>query len=140
MIWRCNSSRFSLKHRTEACKQNTRFVTLRRLKPDYSVAFSQYMTMNNLTFAEKYTITELNYNGVAPEPEEFEMPTDTSMSYVTDTLLGAVSTPLEGELSDSDSIKVNKYVVYAAIDLMNLVYSMKDPKKGKVIIFYFFDF
>ena len=56
------------KYRTEACKQNTRFVTLRRLKPDYSVAFSQYMTMNNLTFAEKYTMTELNYNGVAPDP------------------------------------------------------------------------
>ena len=39
--------------------------------------------MNNLTFAEKYTITELNYNGVAPDPEEFEMPTDTSMSHLT---------------------------------------------------------
>ena len=97
--------------------------------------------MNNLTFAEKYTMTELNYNGVAPDPEEFEMPTDTSMSYITsDTLVYAVSTPLEGEISDAQAIPVNKYVVYAAIDLMNLVFSRIDPAGNIVVILSYYKF
>ena len=90
--------------------------------------------MNNLTFAEKYTMTELNYNGVAPDPEEFEMPTDTSMSHLTTPYLrDAVSTPLEGEISDTESIKVNKYVVYAAIDLMNYAFRFQDKNETEQV-------
>ena len=128
-------------YRTESCSQNTRFVTLRRLKPDYSVAFTQYMTMNNLTFAEKYTMTELNYNGVAPEPEEHEVPEEIVFSHVDsdEFLLGALTTPLEA-YTDDENDSANYYVVYAAIDLMNLVYSMKDPEKNIVVLFDFFDF
>ena len=97
--------------------------------------------MNNLTFAEKYTMTELNYNGVAPEPEEFILPADTSMSYLTNNQLrDAVSTPLEGEISDSQDNPVNSYVVYAAIDLMNLVFSRKDPAGNTVVIFCYYNF
>lgn len=85
-------------------------------------------------------MTELNYNGVAPEPEEFILPADTSMSYITTPLLGAVSTPLEGEISDSQDNPVNSYVVYAAIDLMNLVFSRKDPAGNTVVIFCYYNF
>ena len=122
------------KHRTEACKQNTRFVTLRRLKPDFSVAFSQYMTMNNLTFAEKYTITELNYNGVAPEPEEHEVPEEIVFSHVDsdDYLLGALTSPLESYTDDSDD-PANYYVVYAAIDLMNYAFRFQDKNETEKV-------
>ena len=122
------------KYRTEACKQNTRFVTLRRLKPDYSVAFSQYMTMNNLTFAEKYTMTELNYNGVAPEPEEHEVPEEIVFSHVDSDpyLLGALTSPLES-YSDDPSEPDNYYVVYAAIDLMNYAFRFQDKNETKEV-------
>ena len=122
------------KYRTEACKQNTRFVTLRRLKPDFSVAFSQYMTMNNLTFAEKYTMTELNYNGVAPEPEEHEVPEEIVFSHVDSDpyLLGALTTPLES-YSDDPSEPDNYYVVYAAIDLMNYAFRFQDKNETEYV-------
>ena len=122
------------KHRTEACKQNTRFVTLRRLKPDYSVAFSQYMTMNNLTFAEKYTMTELNYNGVAPEPEEHEVPEEIVFSHVdSDTYLrDALTSPLESYTDDPDD-PANYYVAYAVIDLMNYAFRFQDKNETEEV-------
>ena len=120
--------------RTEACKQNTRFVTFRRLKPDYSVAFSQYMTMNNLTFAEKYTMTELNYNGVAPEPEEHEVPEEIVFSHVDSDpyLLGALTTPLESYTDDPDD-PANYYVAYAVIDLMNYAFRFQDKNETEYV-------
>ena len=39
----------------------------------------------------------------------------------------------------SQDKKDNNYVVYAAIDLMNLVFSMKDPEKRNVVLFICFE-
>ena len=92
------------------------------------------MTMNNLTFAEKYTMTELNYNGVAPEPEEHEVPEEIVFSHVDsdDYLLGALTTPLES-YSDDPSEPDNYYVVYAAIDLMNYAFRFQDKNETEPV-------
>ena len=90
--------------------------------------------MNNLTFAEKYTITELNYNGVAPEPEEHEIPEEIVFSHVDsdEFLLGALTTPLEA-YTDDENDSANYYVVYAAIDLMNYAFRFQDKNETEQV-------
>ena len=104
------------------------------MKPDYSVTLTKYLYLNwTSEFEPKYTITELKYNGISPEPEKYVLPHDLSSSWIeTDYDKEAVGSNVDD--LDCESIhRDNFYVVYGAIDLMNFVYTSID--KNNTILY-----
>lgn len=106
---------------------NERFVTLRRLKSDYSVSLSKYLYLNwTSEFEPKYTITELKYNGFPPEPEKYSLPDEFTYTWI-ETELEKLSLGTILDDIDCEAIpRHNLYVAYGAIDLMNFIYTSKD--------------
>ena len=127
--------RFILISSGSVCEANKRFVTYRRLKPDYSVAFTQYLSLNwTSEFEPLYTVTELKYNGVPPPGETHNLPQQLSFSWIQDDKdKEAVSSTL-GSFDYGNLQKRNYYVAYAAIDLMNIAYSKLDRANAVYMI------
>lgn len=122
----------------ETCMKNKNFVDKRWFRGDKSVDYSMYMNMDPEVFDEKLTLHMLRYSqsGSAILTGEF---TETgAISHVGDDVnsnaYAAVSTSLGTDLNDLEN--KNNYVIYGAIDLMNLAYTINsDPEvsENKVV-------
>ena len=103
------------------------FIKKRRWANDLSVNYGVYLNMNSKTFENHIPIQDLKYTGVQVPPMNHTNPEKLNLSWVEkDELKEAVSTSL-GIVEDMDlSRKLNYYVIYAAIDLMNFHYTYQD--------------
>ena len=102
----------------------------RHWREDYSVDYSIYVKMNSTLYDNLITLQDLDYIGEAPPPANHTHPGD-PMSWAEE-LYPALSSSL-GDFADIDySRKINYYVIYAAIDLMNYHFSKLD-QNGKII-------
>ena len=124
-------SLFCFYFRKVAFESNSEFIQKRNWKGDNSVSCdSLYLLVNYTDFETEYTMEYLQYSNI-----QVDLKNDTgyidSLSLVegNQTLLDAVSYSLGNDPSDIK--KNNRYVIYAALDLMNLVYSIKYPDGPK---------
>ena len=110
---------------------NARFVKKRQYRNDFSVDYSIYLTMNGTKYENYIPIQSLNYNGVHVEPANHTDPEPLNYSWAT-----GLEEPLSTSLGAVEEInfnrKINYYVLYAAIDLMNYHYTKLDTT-GKVV-------
>lgn len=121
--------------RGDICRENVGFVHYRRLKGDYSVAFSHYMQVNQTDFVKAVTMTELSYSGTIVTAERHQDPADLVLSHVTDSNLDAALSSSLGSMDTFSSERAtNYYVAYAAIDLMNYKYTqLEKDTTGKLV-------
>ena len=119
-----------------ACIENSQFIMKRHYRSDFSVNYSQYLFMNITTYEEYVPLQSLNYTGNAVPAENHTNPNPLNYSWVeTDVLGQSLSTSL-GTVEQIDiNRKINYYVVYAAIDLMNYHYTKLDPTGKKIVSF-----
>lgn len=117
---------------TEACYYNTRFVLNRRLKGDLSVVYSKYISVNQ-TFYEKNTLLrDISYLGTKPQVLPHDEPDNLVFSHADDPKIKeALSTSFgDADPSKGGYVDNNWYVIYAAIDLMNAMYTKVDKERN----------
>lgn len=124
----------------EICMKNKEFVDKRWFKGDKSVELSMYKNIEPSVFEKKIMITALNYTGSTTSTLIGDCSFTKIDSYVgedtSSNTYKAVSTPI-GDFTEDDLANQNNYVAYAAIDLMNLVYTLDDNlNEGKVVGFH----
>ena len=113
--------------------KNTKFINKRHWLGDFSVDFSDYLFMNSSQYDQYVLIQELNYTGMSVPPQNHTIPENPSYSWIQNKQLEESVSSSLGVIADIDfSRKVNYYVIYGAIDLMNYHYTSKDPS-GKVV-------
>lgn len=124
----------------ETCMKNKNFVDKRWFKGDKSVDYSMYINMEPELFDEKLTLHMLRYTNTHNTELTADFSEETAISHVgndvSSNTYAAVSTSLGTDLNDLEN--KNNYVVYGAIDLMNLVYTINsDPEvsENKVVRF-----
>ena len=115
------------------CVSNSRFIKKRHYMEDYSVDHSIYLYMNAKTFENYVPLQDLKYTGVKVPPQNHTDPEKLTLSWVEKVECEeALSTSL-GVVEEIDfSRKLNYYVIYGAIDLMNYHYTSQD-QTGKVV-------
>ena len=119
-----------LHSRGHPCIENMEFVTLRRLKGDFSVVQSYYMQTSQALFNSTITLHELAYSGNVVPAGPHEDPAQLIFSHVReDKLEDALSTSLGDVNTITSNRATNYYVAYAAIDLMNFKYTQIDSDK-----------
>lgn len=102
-------------------------------KGDYSVAYSVYLDMHRDVFAKYLTLQDLRYTDRKDDLSSEVTDTDKKTWAETAEQIAALQTPLD--LSTSQYGYHNHYVIYGAIDLMNLVYTRQYPDDGiKVVL------
>ena len=117
---------------SEVCIENSRFVMKRHWRNDFSVQYSIYLTMNSTTFENYVPLQDLHYTGVQVPPANHTYP-GPPLSWA-EKHYPAFSSSL-GDIASIDyTRKINYYVIYAAIDLMNYHYTKLD-KNGTVVSF-----
>lgn len=102
---------------------NKNFVDKQRGRGDCSVGYSIYMRMSWETFNETYSITELEYTHNVPDIEG--KPKEENDFSVPDPFIKALDVPLGSYDDLVNVVKMNDYVVYAAIDLVNAEYTSR---------------
>ena len=115
------------------CIENSRFIMKRHYRSDFSVDYSQYLLMNITAYENYVPLQNLTYSGKHVPPANHTNPDPLNFSWVqSDVLSQSLSTSL-GPIKDiNTNRKINYYVLYAAIDLMNYHYTKLDPT-GKVV-------
>ena len=113
------------------CIANARFIKKRHYRSDFSVDYSIYLSMSGTKYENYATLQSLNYTGEPvpaanhTDPEFLDYSWATGLEESLSTSLGAVE-----EINFNR--KINYYVLYAAIDLMNYHYTKLDTT-GKVV-------
>ena len=113
------------------CIANARFIKKRHYRSDFSVDYSIYLSMSGTKYENYATLQSLNYTGEPvpaanhTDPEPLDYSWATGLEESLSTSLGAVE-----EINFNR--KINYYVLYAAIDLMNYHYTKLDTI-GKVV-------
>lgn len=105
---------------------NKNFVDKQRGRGDRSVGYSIYMRMSWETFNETYSITELEYTHNVPDIEG--KPNEVDDYSVPESFIKALDVPLGSYDDLLNVVKMNDYVVYAAIDLVNAEYTSQFKK------------
>lgn len=119
--------------------KNKNFVDKRWFGGDKSVAYSMYINMDPALFDEKFTLHMLRYTNTNNTELTADFFEETAISHVgndvSSNAYAAVSTSLGTDLNDLEN--KNNYVVYGAIDLMNLAYTNSNPEvsENKVVRF-----
>ena len=111
---------------------NARFVKKRQYRNDFSVDYSIYLTMNGTKYENYIPIQSLNYTGEPVKPANHTNPELLNYSWAKDGLEESLSTSLGAVEEINFNRKINYYVLYAAIDLMNYHYTKLDTT-GKVV-------
>lgn len=113
------------------CESNIEFVNDRRIRGDLSVFYSEYLNINQEFYKNKTLLKDVEYTGQRPEVLSHVEPSEPVFSYVDDDKIKeALSTTL-GDPANKDAYKnSNWYVVYAAIDLMNIMYTKVDKERN----------
>ena len=122
-------------YRIAACWENKKHVDRLRRQGDLSVVYSTYMRETRKDFRELFTMHELKFGGVTPDLSGIPKP-DREVMDVWDNLedeiqkkmIATLNTTLEAHFRIY--AKKSDYVVYAAIDLMNLVYTREFKDNG----------
>lgn len=124
----------------DTCMKNKNFVDKRWFGGDKSVAYSMYINMDPEVFDEKLTLHMLHYTSNSDTELTADFFEETAYSHVGNDVnskaYAAVSTSLGTDLNDLEN--KNNYVVYGAIDLMNLAYtnnSNPEVSENKVVRF-----
>lgn len=119
--------------RLKIIAENKKFIENRMTKGDYSVAYSVYLDMHRDVFAKYLTLQDLRYTDRKDDLSSEVTDTDKKTWAETAEQIAALQTPLD--LSTSQYGYHNHYVIYGAIDLMNLVYTRQYPDDGiKVVL------
>ena len=85
------------------------------------------------TYDQYVCIQDLKYTGFSAPPENHTIPDKPAFSWIQNMQLEESISSTLGTIADIDySRKINYYVIYGAIDLMNYHYTSKDPS-GKVV-------
>ena len=89
--------------------------------------------MNMTTYDQYVCIQDLHYTGFSVPPENHTIPDKPAFSWIQNEQLEESISSTLGAVADIDySRKINYYVIYGAIDLMNYHYTSKDPS-GKIV-------
>ena len=124
-------------YRADVCDSNKDDVYNRRKHGDLSVVYSTYIRVNRNYFKSNFTMHELKFGGVSPDLSGVPETSNSILNILADGEIAALDTPLETHYRIY--AKKSDYVVYAAIDLMNLVYTreFKKTEDGKEVSEYF---
>ena len=116
------------------CIENSRFISKRHYRSDFSVDYSQYLFMNITTYENYVPLQSLKYsnNPVPPANHTNPDPLNFSWTQSKEGLEESLSSSLGAVESIDFDRKINYYVVYAAVDLMNYHYTKLDTT-GKVV-------
>ena len=117
------------------CIENSQVIMKRHYRSDFSVDYSLYLLMNITAYENYIPFQRLKYSGNSVPPANHTNPDPLNFSWVQTNILGqSLSTSLGNVENINTNRKINYYVVYAAIDLMNYHYTKLDPT-GKVVCF-----
>lgn len=115
------------------CIENSRFIMKRHWRSDFSVDYSQYLHMNVSKYEEYIPLQDLKYTGVQVLAENHTNPNPLIFSWIRKPQHHEALSSSLGKVENIDyTRKINYYVIYAAIDLMNYHYSALDTT-GKTV-------
>ena len=100
---------------------------------DLSVNYGVYVSMNSSVYEKHVPIQDLRYSGVQVPPQNHTNPEKIAMSWIErDEYEEALSTSLDVVENIDLSRRINYYVIYGVVDLMNYHYTSQDTT-GKVV-------
>ena len=106
------------------CIDNMKWVNKRRAAGDHSVQYSSYIGWNWETFEEGCTL-KLEYGG--GDEKYPSAPFSGSHTLVDKATLGLLGETFGPAFEDKEGVFDNKYVIYAALDLMALEFHKQNP-------------